>query len=68
MAQYHSIPDRAPDSWVETLSVAAWWKGWAATLRGFLRRWLRRGLHVSNLSPDWLHTFTIESAKHRDDR
>jgi hypothetical protein len=68
MAQYHSISDRAPDSWVETLSVAARWKTWVAALRGFLRRRLRRGPHVSNLSSDWLHTFTIESAKHHDDR
>jgi hypothetical protein len=69
MPQYHSISDRAPTSWVEIPPVVAWWKACAAALRRFLQqRRARRGLHVSNLSPEWIHTFTIESAKHRDDR
>jgi hypothetical protein len=36
-------------------------------MRGLLRRRLRRRRpRVSKLSSEWVHTFTIESAKHRD--
>jgi hypothetical protein len=65
--QYPAISGVALGARVETFSLADWCKTRAVALRGLLRRRLRRrGPRVSNLSAQWLHTFTIESAKHRD--
>jgi hypothetical protein len=67
--QYPGISGAAFGAWVETLSLADWCKTRAVAMRGLLRRRLRRrGPRVSNLSSQWIHTFTTESDKHRDIR
>ena len=65
MRPYPVIAGLALGAWAETLSLADWCK--TRAVRGLLRRRLRRrNPRVSNLSSQWIHTFTIESAKHRD--
>ena len=67
MRRYPVMSGVAFDAWVETLSVADWCKTRALAMCGLLRRRRRRrGPRVSNLSSQWIYTFTIESAKHRD--